>query len=747
MATKPPNPEVGVALVKPGGQITSPWWQWINEWWRWYRYTTTTAKRPVLTKNDVGFPAFDTTINAPIWWDGNVWIEISGGGGGGGVTSVSGSPPIVSTGGANPTLSMPPATASVNGYLKATDWVTFNGKEPPIAAGTTSQWWRGDKSWQTLPATSWGSITGVPATFPPSAHTHVAANVTDFSEAVDDRVGSLLTAGSNVTLLYNDVSNTLTIDSIPLASIRTNVKDFGAKGDGVYVTGMATIAAGSNALQLIGANFQTADIGKRIVLPGAGTAGVPLSTTIAGRTSSSQITLGTTAITALASVSSRVFYGTDDRTAFVNALASLPLTGGIVDVPQGIYGIGSPLSMGNGTASSSSASYGFRLLGETPPIFGAFNSDNYYGGYYPETMGTALAWCGAYSTTDWLLGVAGPLRGFEVSNLMFDGNELAAIGLNLYAASYGTIDNLSFRGFLGKGLYTAAPSVTTFGSDGNTSHITSKGLYFHLPNVGAPVGMYLDGPVDVTCDTHSLVFDLVRVHLSQSVTCYGAVFKCCDTVTINNLLMVVNPGVSGPGSANPSAIGVLYDYNYPTGVGAVPADIVLHQVDVALGVSAARQFMAVNVPPSFAAMNVHNNIIGYLGETNGGAYPTVLPNTLIDLPMKQACDVALTAQAAAIAATTILTAIKPGMWRINYSIEITQAGTAGTIQLQIGWTSPAGGRGANVGPALAVTGLGGHNEGSLPVYSAAGPIQYVVVFAGVTGAVRYALYLTAEKLS
>lgn len=44
-------------------------------------------------------------------------------------------------------------------------------------------------------------------------HTHTAANVTDFSEAVDDRVGSLLVAGTNVTLNYNDAANSLTINS------------------------------------------------------------------------------------------------------------------------------------------------------------------------------------------------------------------------------------------------------------------------------------------------------------------------------------------------------------------------------------------------------------------------------------------------------------------------------------------------------------------------------------------------------
>lgn len=44
-----------------------------------------------------------------------------------------------------------------------------------------------------------------------SSHTHTASEVTDFSEAVDDRVNALLVAGSNVTLTYNDASNTLTV--------------------------------------------------------------------------------------------------------------------------------------------------------------------------------------------------------------------------------------------------------------------------------------------------------------------------------------------------------------------------------------------------------------------------------------------------------------------------------------------------------------------------------------------------------
>ena len=48
-----------------------------------------------------------------------------------------------------------------------------------------------------------------------STHTgsQTAGTISDFSEAVDDRVASLLVAGTNVSLNYNDAANTLTINA------------------------------------------------------------------------------------------------------------------------------------------------------------------------------------------------------------------------------------------------------------------------------------------------------------------------------------------------------------------------------------------------------------------------------------------------------------------------------------------------------------------------------------------------------
>lgn len=85
-----------------------------------------------------------------------------------------------------------------------------------------------DTQWIPAPAGgggggTWGSITGTLSAQADlnsalggkaaTSHTHTAANVTDFSEAVDDRVNGLLVAGTNVTLAYNDTANTLTINS------------------------------------------------------------------------------------------------------------------------------------------------------------------------------------------------------------------------------------------------------------------------------------------------------------------------------------------------------------------------------------------------------------------------------------------------------------------------------------------------------------------------------------------------------
>ena len=55
---------------------------------------------------------------------------------------------------ANRTFAINQSSASADGYLSSTDWSTFNNKQPLIAAGTTAQYYRGDKTFQTLNTTA-----------------------------------------------------------------------------------------------------------------------------------------------------------------------------------------------------------------------------------------------------------------------------------------------------------------------------------------------------------------------------------------------------------------------------------------------------------------------------------------------------------------------------------------------------------------------------------------------------------------
>jgi hypothetical protein len=47
-------------------------------------------------------------------------------------------------------ISISQSNTTTDGYLSATDWNTFNNKQPLITAGTTAQYYRGDKTFQTL---------------------------------------------------------------------------------------------------------------------------------------------------------------------------------------------------------------------------------------------------------------------------------------------------------------------------------------------------------------------------------------------------------------------------------------------------------------------------------------------------------------------------------------------------------------------------------------------------------------------
>ncbi|MGZ3788086.1 MAG: beta strand repeat-containing protein [Bacteriovorax sp.] len=164
--------------------------------------------------------------------------------GAGTVTSVTGTLPIsVASGSSAPVVSISQANTTTNGYLSSADWNTFNSKQGPITAGTTAQYYRGDKSWQTLDTSAVSEnvanlyftnarALGVPLTgFATGTGAIVATDTTlqAFGKA-QGQIDTLITAGSNYLIKNSTdsitgVVNVGTIGALNLTYTPTNLTD------------------------------------------------------------------------------------------------------------------------------------------------------------------------------------------------------------------------------------------------------------------------------------------------------------------------------------------------------------------------------------------------------------------------------------------------------------------------------------------------------------------------------------------
>ena len=98
---------------------------------------------------------------------------------GGGVTSVSGTAPIASSGGATPDISISQADGTTDGYLSAADWTTFNGKFD-VPTGTSADYLDG---------------TGTPTLFPTIPTTPSLQDVTDVGNSTTNDIDFIANAG------------------------------------------------------------------------------------------------------------------------------------------------------------------------------------------------------------------------------------------------------------------------------------------------------------------------------------------------------------------------------------------------------------------------------------------------------------------------------------------------------------------------------------------------------------------------
>jgi hypothetical protein len=207
-----------------------------------------------------------------------------------GVTSVTGTSPVISSGGATPAISMAAASTSVDGYLTSTDWNTFNNKGSGTVTSVSA----------TSPVTSTGGAT--PTIAMPAATTSVSGYLTSTDWTTFNNKGSgtvtsvaALTLGTTGTDLSSTVATGTTTPVITL-----NVPTASATNRGVLSSADWT-------------TFNNKGSGTVTSVSGTGTvAGISLSGTV---TSTGNLTLGGTFALPSGQVTGKMIYDTFTATA------------------------------------------------------------------------------------------------------------------------------------------------------------------------------------------------------------------------------------------------------------------------------------------------------------------------------------------------------------------------------------------------------------------------------------------------
>lgn len=226
----------------------------------------------------------------------------------------------------NPSVNSIVGLPSQRPYTVVIDWGLVTQEAISVTSAPT-----GSGPW-TLPCTR--GIDGTTAQSHVSGaiavHGVTAQDYNQWSGFIDSLTG---TAASNFGQLA--VASTYTADQrFKSGSPWYDVKGFGALGNSKTVTDGAMTAT-SATLTSASAGFAITDVGKTAIVAGAGTAGAFLNAAITGWTSTTQVTLASTAATTVSSAVTD--YGSDDTTACQAAINAQQASGGVVFFPPGTY--------------------------------------------------------------------------------------------------------------------------------------------------------------------------------------------------------------------------------------------------------------------------------------------------------------------------------------------------------------------------------------------------------------------------
>ncbi len=431
---------------------------------------------------------------------------------------------------------------------------------------------------------------------------------------------------------------------------------------------------------------------------------------------------------------------TDDYTAWQAALDCLPSQGGDVWF-DGHSVISQSLVIGNGVSGavpSSRNGAGIRGRGGKAvyPLEGVFV-------FGPLTK---LTWIGAANQP--IIYVLGPYRGFRFDNFMLEGQggllaDAAGYGIRNLAGAFGEINFVTFSRFRIRALSHEARA--SGGAETAVAFVLHRNLYFIMPELANATGIALDGAgAGATVgNVNFCTFENVRMVFSSNFASIGVYARLADTCTFDGLLAL--SGVAGP-----SHVGVYLDYSGDPGF---PYAFNFRQLDVGFNIPVNQQILDTGV--STGAFGRHQ--IDSVPQGNGGLWPRDLANTQKALPQTLGPDLVQTNKDGTVVFSQTLCRVDyygkhdVCQFRVNYNLILRTVGTAGTLQLTLGWTDEISSKGFNAA-AMSVTAAGGHVNGSIPITMkrlvppAFNALGVSVTPTGATGAPKYDLYITVERL-
>ena len=290
---------------------------------------------------------------------------------------------------------------------------------------------------------------------------------------------------------------------------------------------------------------------------------------------------------------------TDDSTAINNAIAALPVTGGIVYFPAGDYAIASTINIGNGTSSAISTLMGVYLQGPAAPNTLAANMTGY--------GASRLKWTGASGGT--MVSVNGPLYGWGLKNFYIDGNSLANIGIKNVSGQAGDCAYLTFKNCIAQSVYcTAVASFSSINTD--AFHNSWRNIAVEvLGNQSSCLGILHTGVASAnSCyDTWQNLFVSILATASGKFAA-GVYLQGCDNIAFRDVQITCASGRAG------TTYPINFDYAGPSATW--PADCLFDHID--FGPANWSAVAANGGTPTGAAPN---RVVAISGTNTGGTPP------------------------------------------------------------------------------------------------------------------------------